>query len=173
MSVKTKTSLILDLIIFVALLVVASPNMTGMAIHEWLALALAAAIVAHLLFHWKWIVSVSKKFFAKLFHESRLNYVVNLAFFVLMTASMFSGLLISKSILDFFGIHLNVGRTWQMIHKLTSDWALIALGLHFALHVKWLVFNLKRYLFDPVTKGLRRRQPQPHGQLAAQPIRTD
>ena len=171
MSNKTKTNLILDLSIFTAFLVVASPGLTGMTIHEWLALALAAAVLTHLLFHWEWIIKVGKAFFKKFFHQSRLNFVVNLAFFILMTTSMFSGLLISKSILSTLGINLNVDRSWETLHKLTSDWTLIALGLHFALHVKWLVFNLKRYLITPVTQRFQRPQPQSSGQLVTQPVR--
>lgn len=172
MSVKTKTNLILDLSIFAAFLVVASPSLTGMTIHEWLALALGAAVLAHLLFHWDWVVSVSKKFFKKLFHQSRLNYIVNIAFFVLATASMFSGLLISKSLLATLGISLNMDRSWETLHRMTSDWAIIALGLHFALHTKWLVFNTKRYLITPVTKRFLRPASSSSGQLAVQPVHT-
>lgn len=173
MSTSTKNNLILDITIFAAFLAIASPKLTGNTIHEWLSLALAAAVITHLLFHWDWIVSVSKKFFKKLFHQSRLNYVVNIAFFLLLTTSMLSGLLISKSILATFGIQINVGRSWEMLHRLTSDWALIALGLHFALHAKWLFFNIKRYLINPVAKGFQRPQAQQRGQLAVQPIRID
>ena len=173
MSHKTKTNLILDLSIFFAFLAVASPALTGMTIHEWLALALAAAVVTHLLFHWDWIVSVGKDFFRKFFHQSRLNFIVNLLFLITATASMLSGLLISKSILSTLGIHLNVDHSWETLHKLTSDWAVIALGLHFALHVKWLVFNLKRYLLNPVFELFARPKSQPHGQLATQPVRID
>ncbi len=171
MSVKTKTNLILDLSIFVAFLAVASPALTGMTIHEWLALAFAAAVLTHLLFHWDWIISVSKEFFRKLFHQSRLNYIVNIIFFVTMTGSMLSGVLISKSILSTLGITLNVDHSWETLHKLLSDWTLIALGLHFALHVKWLVFNLKRYLITPVIERFARPKQQAHGHLSVQPVR--
>ena len=59
MSTSTKNNLILDITIFAAFLAIASPKLTGNTIHEWLALALAAAIVVHLLFHWKWLVTIS------------------------------------------------------------------------------------------------------------------
>ena len=67
---STKTNLILDITIFTAFFVIANPSLTGM---EWLALAFAAAIVTHLLFHWNWLVTVTKQFFKKLFHQSRLK----------------------------------------------------------------------------------------------------
>jgi len=167
---STKTNLILDITIFTAFLVVANPALTGMTVHEWLALAFTAAIVTHLLFHWDWLVGVTKKFFKKLIHQSRLNYVVDALFFVAMTISMFSGLLISKSILSTLGIQLNAGHNWESIHKLASDASLIMLGLHFALHFKWVLTNLKRYLVSPVMRVFQRPRA---GALAAQPVRID
>jgi hypothetical protein len=153
---SAKTNLTLDITIFIAFLAVANPSLTGMTVHEWLALAFAAAIVTHLLFHWSWLVTMTKQFFKKLFHQSRLNYVVDTAFFVAMTASFFSGLLISKSVMSTLGIQLNAGHGWESIHRLASDASLIMLGLHFALHFKWVVTNLKRYLVSPTIRLFQR-----------------
>ena len=164
---STKTNLILDITIFTAFFVIANPSLTGM---EWLALAFAAAIVTHLLFHWNWLVTVTKQFFKKLFHQSRLNYVVNALFFVAMTTAMLSGLLISKSVMSTLGIQLNANHGWESIHKLASDAFLIMLGLHFALHLKWVATNLKRYLVSPVIRLFRHPRV---GALAAQPIRVE
>lgn len=167
---STKTNLILDSTIFIAFLAVANPSLTGMTIHEWLALAFAAAIVIHLLLHWKWLVAITKKFFNKLFHQSRLNYIVDALFFITMTASMFSGLLISKSILATLGIQLNVSREWKTIHTLASDAALILLAVHFALHFNWVVSSLKRYLVSPIVRVFRRPGAEA---LAPQTVRID
>jgi hypothetical protein len=65
---SAKTNLTLDIIIFTAFLVVSNPSLTGLTVHEWLTLAFAAAIVTHLLFHWNWLVTMTKQFFKKLFH---------------------------------------------------------------------------------------------------------
>jgi len=167
---STKKNLILDITIFTAFLAVANPSLTGMTIHEWLALAFAAAIVTHLLFHWKWLVTTTRQFFKKLFHQSRLNYVVDAIFFIAITATMLSGLLISKSIMTTLGIQLNISHEWETIHKFVSNLSLLLLGLHFALHFKWVVTNLKRYLISPVTGAFRRLRG---GTLAPQPIHID
>lgn len=143
-----KRNLILNILIFAAFLVVANPSLTRMTIHEWLVLAFAAAIVTHLLFHWRWLVCVTQK----LFHKSRLNYVVDILFFIAMTAAMFSGLLISKNIMTTLGIHLEVSRSWKIIHTFASDAALILLGLHFTLHFNWIVSSLKHYLIVPILR---------------------
>lgn len=78
---SNRRNLILDIIIFAAFLAVANPSLTGMTIHEWLALAFTATIVIHLLLHWKWLVNVTQKFFRKLLNISRLTYVVDALFF--------------------------------------------------------------------------------------------
>jgi hypothetical protein len=159
MNISVKTNLILDITIFTAFLIAANPSLTGNTIHEWLSLAFAAAIIAHLLFHWKWLVRVTAEFFKNTFHRSRLNYVVNLLFFVAMTIVMLSGLMISKDIMSFLGIQLDVSRSWKTIHSLTADASIIMLGIHFALHWKWIITTIGRYFVNPI-RGLS--QPQAH-----------
>ncbi len=159
MSASTKTNLILDLTIFAAVLALANPELTGAAIHEWLGVAFLAALLTHLLFHWRWIVSVTTQFFKKLWHDSRLNYMVNLLFLVLMTGALLSGLMISESVLAFFGIHIERSPVWEGLHHTLSDAAVLVLGLHLALHWKWIVTHLNRYIAQPVL-GLFRRPPQ-------------
>jgi hypothetical protein len=165
---STKTNLILDITIFSAFLVVSNPHLTGYTVHEWLSVSFAGAIIAHLLFHWKWLVKVTTEFFKKLFHQSRLNYVVDLLFFIAMTGAMFSGLMISKSILATLGIQLDVSRSWKSIHSLTSDVSIVLLGLHFALHWKWVVTNTGRYIVAPVRNLFQRPASRA---LAIQPVR--
>lgn len=167
---SNKTNLVLDLTIFTAFLVAYNPRLTGNTIHEWLAVAFGAAIVTHLLFHWKWIANLTTEYFKKFFHRSRLNYVVDLLFFVAMAGSLFSGLMISKDVMSTLGIQLDeVSRSWKSIHTLTSDASLILLGIHLALHWKWLVSNIGRYIVTPVA-SLFNRQPNT---LLTQPVRID
>ncbi len=157
---STKTKLTLDIVIFSAMLAVTNPRLTGNTIHEWLGVSLIAGLITHLLFNWNWIVNVTKTFFKKLFHESRLNYVINLLFFIAMTGALFSGLMISKDVLSTLGIQLNAGGAWKMIHKLTADASVLILGLHVAMHWKWIVNSIGRYVVSPV-RNLFQRQPVP------------
>jgi len=155
---SAKTNLTLDLTIFTVFLVVSAPHFTGETIHEWLALAFLAALVTHLLFHWKWIVRVTKEFFKKFFHTSRLNYVVNLLFFIAMTVTMLSGLMISRSVMSTLGIQLNANHSWESIHRVAADLSVTALGLHFALHFKWLVSHLNKFFVRPIARQFRRKE---------------
>jgi len=169
---STKTNLVLDLTMFGAFLVISNPRFTGSMIHEWLAVSLAGAVITHLLFHWEWIVKVGGEFFKKLWHQSRLNFVVNILFFISMTGSLFSGLMISESVLSTFGIHLNVSQSWRSIHTLMSDVSLIMLGIHFALHWKWVTTNLGRYLVNPV-RNLFKRPATESNVMAVQRVRVN
>jgi len=159
MSASSKTNLFFDLLIFAAFLAIATPDLTGLPIHEWLGVAFLAALLTHLLLHWAWIVNVTVSFFKKLWHSSRLNYLVNLIFLVLMTGSLLSGLMISESVLAFLGISLPRNEIWQGLHRATSDAAVLALGLHLALHWKWIVSNFRRYAVQPVAALFQRERP--------------
>ena len=175
-SAPTKTNLVLDLTIFTAFLVASNPRITGNSIHEWLGISFAAAIITHLLFHWQWLVKIGTEFFKKLFHQSRLNFVVDTLFFIAMVGVTFSGILISKDVLQLFSFTLNAGQGWKMIHSLTADLSVITLGIHIALHWKWITTNLGRYILNPIrslgTSNTASTQGQPAPRtLAAQPVR--
>ena len=178
--VSVKTNLVLDLTIFAAFLVVSNPRLTGNSIHEWLGISFAAAIITHLLFHWQWLVKITTEFFKKLFHESRLNYVVDALFFIAMTGVTFSGILISRDVLQIFGLQVNASQSWRMIHSLTANLTLLTLGIHVALHWKWITANISRYILTPVRNLLPSYPAADNGQMqtrtgsmVAEPIRID
>jgi hypothetical protein len=88
-----------------------------------------------------------------------------------MSGTLFSGLLISESVLATFGIHLDVSRSWKSIHVLLSDTSVLLLGVHFALHLKWVVTNIGRYIVNPI-RGLFQRRTAPQI-FTAQPVRVE
>jgi hypothetical protein len=165
MSVKARTNLFLDIAIFLACLLAMSPRVTGIAVHEWLSLSFAAAIVAHLLFHWEWIVGVAPSFFKKLFHESRLNFAVDLVFFVSIALIMTSGIIISKVAAPALGLSFAFSPVWKGVHKVSADVALLALGVHCAMHWKWIVQNFMKWVAGPVMglSGKRAAAKAPEG----------
>jgi Domain of unknown function (DUF4405) len=140
---RSKLNLFLDLTIALAFVMEMEEHFTGLRIHELLGLAFGVGIVVHLALHWKWIVNVTRSFFQKLFHESRLNYVLNLALFADILVVIVTGILISRT------LGLNFGgetRTIQQLHSLSSQLSLIFVGLHIALHWKWILAHSQKYL---------------------------
>jgi hypothetical protein len=157
---STKTNLVLDIAIFSAFLAASNPALTGLAVHEWLSVSFIAALVTHILFHWDWIVTLSKTFFKKLIHSSRLNFVVDALLYIAITCVMLSGLVISRNVLATLGIQLAASPAWRSIHSLSANASLVFVALHFALHWDWVVSNLKRYVISPLN-GLFRQRPEP------------
>ena len=158
---SAKTNLWVDSAIFAGFLVAFEPALTGIGIHEWLSLALAAVILVHLVLHWEWVVKVTVQFFRKLFHSSRLNYLVDGILLIAMTGLMLSGILISHSIVPVLGIQLSALPAWRFLHSALADIALVLVGLHFALHWKWVVNMLSRTIIRPAKALFSSHPSQP------------
>lgn len=141
---RTLVNLVVDGGIFIAFLITTAPRFSGIAIHEWLSIAFAAATVAHLLLHWSWIIQVARRFFGKVTTSSRINYGLNTLLFIDVTILMATGLLISQVALPLFGIRLGRDALWLRLHTMTSDGAVFLTGLHLALHWSWIVNATKR-----------------------------
>jgi hypothetical protein len=144
MSKQNKNRLWLDLGTFVTLLIVSAPRITGDTIHEWLALALSGAIVLHLLFNWSWIVEITSRLFTKDAKNSWINYILNWALFASGIMIVLSGLMISKTVVPFFGLSVPENMSWRQYHELSTNIIMILMGLHVALHWNWIVNMFKR-----------------------------
>lgn len=157
---STLRNLIVDVTIFVAFLVATDPRATGQTIHEWLGLAFGVGIITHLLLHWKWIVNVVRRFFTRLPGQVRINSILNSLLFIAMTLIIFSGLMISKVVLSTFGLTGQPDGIWRVVHHTATNAAVIIVGLHVALHWKWIVDAIKRYTWQPIASR-RHKQAQP------------
>jgi hypothetical protein len=170
-----KTNLLLDAGIFAAFLIAMEPHLSGVAIHEWLSLALAATIVVHLLLHWKWIVGVGAKFFKKLWNTSRLKFGIDTLLFVDFVAIMLSGIMISRSALPVLGIQITQANVqWRLLHSLSADAGIWLVGLHFALNWDWVVTTVKRIVITPIARFVQTKrtlQPAPVSTLDSIDIR--
>ncbi len=164
---KVKTDLLVDLAIFMAFLIAMDPHSTGIAIHEWLSIAFGAAVLVHLLLHWSWIVGVTRRFFSRISRQARTNYILNLALFIDMTVIIFTGLMISESALPALGIQVTPGFLWRRLHSASADFSLFLLGLHVALHWRWIVATCKRYLLAPFMPRKLAGSQLPAAQLAS------
>jgi hypothetical protein len=155
-QISPLTNILIDLVVSSSFLIAFEPTLTGIPIHEWLSLALTGALIVHILLHWQWVVSVTIRFVRQLLHSSRLNYVVDALLFIAMTTVMFSGILISKSILNVLGIPPSRDMLWRILHARSADATLILTACHFALHWKWVVNTFKRFVIAPIIAFIAR-----------------
>jgi hypothetical protein len=150
---NTLRNLLVDGAIFAGFLLATDPRATGQAVHEWLGIAFAAGIITHLLLHWKWVVNVVRRFFTRLPGQVRINSLLNSLLFVDVVLIIFSGLMISKVVLSTFGLTGQHDGIWRTVHGSATNIAVLLMGLHVALHWKWVVNAAKRYLWQPLCKN--------------------
>lgn len=157
-AIQTKTKLWLDVLIFIAFLVTMDPHSSGIAIHEWLSLAMIAAMTLHLLLSWDWIVEISSRFLGRVGGQNRTNYMINWLLFIDGTLIMISGIMISEVALPMLGIQLPMGFAWRRLHDMSANIGLLLLGIHTALHWGWIVNAFSRYLVQPIARSFSAKQ---------------
>lgn len=142
-----KLNLFLDLGIALIFVIELEEKTLGTRNHELLGLAFAALLIVHILLHWKWIVNIVRHFFKRLFHESRFNFILNFGLLIAMITVTVTGIAMSKTL----GLNLGIdGQTTQSMHSfhtMASQFTLILVGLHVAMHWKWIVDHSLKYLF--------------------------
>lgn len=144
MSASNRAKLFLDIGTFLAFLIAMDPRSSGIAVHEWLTLALAGTIIVHLLLNWEWVANVTKRLFVKTTNGARVNYVLNWLLFLDGILIMLSGIMISETAMPTMGILLPENFAWRSLHDLSANLALLIMGLHLAMHWSWIVNTFKR-----------------------------
>ena len=155
---KTKINVFLDILLAVLFIIEMEEHFTGLPLHEVLGLVFAAAFFLHIILHLDWIIALTRKFFSQIIHESRVNYLLNLVLFIAMMIATVSGILISRTL----GLSFDVDHSWEQIHKLSAEITLIVVGLHVAMHWKWILHNGSKYLFGwlPNLTVIKQRKKQ-------------
>ena len=152
---RSKVYLFLDIALALAFVAELEEHFVGLRNHELIGVGLGAALLVHILLHWRWLLSITRTFLHKLLHESRLNYALALVLFVDLGVTIVTGILISRTL----GLNFNIGGSWERIHVVAADFSLLLVALHVALHWKWIASHAKKYLFGFIR--LPRRQPKP------------
>jgi hypothetical protein len=156
-----KTNLLIDLALFAAFLVAMEPALTGIPLHEWLSLALAAWAVVHILLHWNWVLSVGARLIKNVYFNSRIKFVVDVLLFIAFTLVMLTGLMISQSVMVFLGFQPARAPVWRALHDQTANATLLLVAFHFALDWSWLATMTHRYLLAPLASLFHRRAAHP------------
>jgi len=141
---RTTINLLLDLALAIAFLVSFQPVLTGLAIHEWLGLALGGALLLHLLLHWRWAIGVARKWLCKLPFKTRIYTIVDASLLVAFLTIIGSGVAMSRAVLSLFGLTGSTGSAWFVIHKWSSMLTLGLIGIKLVLHRTWFAALVKK-----------------------------
>lgn len=158
---KNKTNLLIDFSTLAAFLVAMEPHFTGVNLHEWLSVGLGIGVFVHILLHWDWIIHVGGAYFKNLWHTSRLNFFLDVLWFLSFNTVLFSGLMISRSLLPALGITGTPGGTWRIIHAQSAAISMWLVAIHFGLHWKWIWSMVKRFVFSPIARVFKPKPSVP------------
>ena len=142
MPSRLQVVFVLDIALLVSVCALETVPITGLIAHEWLGLAVAGMVVAHLLLSWAWIASTTGRLMRGVSRRTRVNYFLNAAFFFFMTAVIFSGVLISQQALPAMTgrpvVELAATFPWDRIHGQASNFIVVLASLHLAMNWEWL-----------------------------------
>jgi len=119
-------------------------ELTGVAVHQWLGLAIGAVALMHLLNHWQWVRAVTTHFFSSTSNRSRLYYILDGALMVGLGMLILTGVIIST----WFDVSGLAYQVWHRLHVVASivslGWLIIKLFLHWK-----AIANALKHFFAP------------------------
>ena len=140
---RTEALLLYDTSLLVTVCVLEEVSLTGLSVHEWLALAFAAvvtrapaaAVAVDCLAHAPVLSPRARR--------ARANYLLNLGLFIVMVATIASGIMISEVALPAVG-RPNIGGIWRSFHGFTTNLVVLFVGLHVGLNGDWILAAVRR-----------------------------
>lgn len=143
---RNAIAIYLDALLLGAMLLLFSPRLTGLPVHEWIGLAVALPVLAHLLLSWSWISAGLARLLTGESSRARVNYALNAVLFVLVVVEVTSGIVISAVAMPTLGARVVNDRAWRALHNGTLNWLMLLLGFHVAMNWRPIVVGVRRYL---------------------------
>src|SRR5262249_43407583 len=140
----------LDSMLLIVFILLLSPRLTGLALHEVLGFIFFIPLIIHLLIAWPWIQNSTRKFFKTTTGRTRFNFILNCILFILVIIELVSGSFISQVALPFLGVNTINDRLWRSVHNLTLNFTVVFAGIHIALNWGWIVSAFKKRLSNTV-----------------------
>ena len=97
----------------------------------------------HLAVNWNWIIDVTRRSLGRLQGEVRFNHVLDGLLFLSFALLMVSGILISESVLPWLGFAKRSDPFWSNLHNTTANIFPSLIGIHLAMHWRWIVGKLR------------------------------
>ncbi len=132
-----------DVLLLAVFLATCAPSVTGIPVHEWVSVAIVPIVAIHLAVNWNWIIDVTRRSLGRLQGEVRFNHVLDGLLFVGFALLMVSGILISESFLPSLGFARRTDPYWNNLHNTTANIFPSLIGIHLAMHWRWIVGKLR------------------------------
>ncbi len=150
---RTLSLFAVDALVFVIFVLVVNVPLTGLAIHEWLGIALGIGFIVHLLQHGEWVVATTRRFLSASSFHNRLNYVLMFGLFSGFASIIASGLIISEVALPWIGIIPAGGSFWVWLHLGSVGWVIWLTAIHLAVNWRWIAHAADRLVFRPLSRS--------------------
>ncbi len=122
-----------DLLLLGSIFGLYSRRGTGPQLHEWIGVAVLAAVVVHVVLSWPRLTSQLRRLPFALSGAALANYLVNVLLFLALATAIGSGLAISLHLLPALGWSVESSRFWHGLHGLASFAVLLLAALHVGL----------------------------------------
>ncbi len=161
-----KTKFYIALTLVTLMLLGIDPWAIGVPIHEWVSLIIIIPIILiHIQIDWKWIVTMSKNVFKMKPQQTVFNFFWDWLLFIMLSAVIVSGILISEAILPAWGFKTQKDSFWASIHEVSSNSLLIMLGVHVGMHWQWIKDTYRSFTTRKPSINILKQIPKQIGYL--------
>jgi hypothetical protein len=132
------------------------PRYTWIDVHNWASIVLLGIIILHIVLHWKWIISLTRKFrdyinWPIIKVKAIEQYIAALLLFILFILDCLSGfiiwLVLPRGALDYENMLIGLGRTfwglqrniWVDIHAWLAVAIISIIIIHIVLNWRWVL----------------------------------
>jgi hypothetical protein len=154
---KQKHNWLIDAALFVGFLLSFWLEMTGVALHQWLGIAIGVGAGYPLVTHWAWVKAVPQRFFKQTSNQARLYYVIDAAVLIGLAVMIATGLVIST----WLNLTLTNYAAWWTVHVIASLGTLAAVVVKNGLHGRWIVSTARRTIFTTSSVRPNPQAPAP------------
>lgn len=128
-----------DLAALVGTVVVLLPSTTGIAVHEWLGLALFAVLFAHCALHAQWAANALSVFVRRRLAARLGKLAFDVLVLVTLVVVLLSGLMVSGAVLPALGLYADGYYFWDPLHAISAKALTAMLLVHVVVHGRWLL----------------------------------
>ncbi len=140
---KNQNKWLIDAGLFAGFMIMFWLDLTGVALHQWLGVAIGVLVVYHLVTHWKWVKTVTERFFKRTSQQARLFYLLDAGLGSGFALILATGLVIST----WFSLSMDNYVAWKNVHILSSIAVLFLLVVKIGAHWRMIMQTARKTTF--------------------------